>query len=70
MARDQNAAWSAFLARALAMLPHTVGDTHRSSDSGLNTHDQRDFRQDRQWRLGNEELAGAEIRDSLDNLRP
>jgi hypothetical protein len=69
MARDKNLVWSGFIARALAMLPHPAGDPRSSSGNGLNAQDQREYRHDRESRLGNEELAWAEIRESLDNLR-
>ena len=63
MTQPKNLTWSGFIGRALAMLAHAADD-RRSWDSALNTHDQREFRQDRQSRVGNGELAGAEMRES------
>jgi len=69
MARYKNLVWTDFIARFLAMLPHAASDPRSSSGSDLNTHEQREYRQYRQSTVGNnEELAGAEIRESLDNL--
>jgi len=70
MARYKNLVWTDFIARFLAMLPHAASDPRSSSGSDLNTQEQREYRQYRQSTVGNnEELAGAEIRESLDNLR-
>lgn len=70
MARYKIFAWTDFTARILAMLPHAASDPRNSSGSDLNTQDQREYQQCRQSTVGNnEELAGAGIRDSLDNLR-
>jgi hypothetical protein len=65
MAQTKDQVWSGFIERALAMLAHAADD-RRSWDSGLNTHDQREFRPDRESRVRNGELAGAEIPESLD----
>jgi hypothetical protein len=70
MARYKNLVWTDFIARILAMLSHATSDPRRPSVSDLNTQDQREYRQYRQSTVGNnEELAGAGIRESLDNLR-
>ena len=61
--------WTHFITRFLTILPHAMGDSGRTSASYLNTQDQREYRQERQSRLGSEEVAWAEIRESLDNLR-
>jgi hypothetical protein len=66
MARDKSISWTGLIERALAMLAHAADD-RRSWDSGLNTHDQREFRYDAQ--VGDHERAVAGIRESLDNLR-
>ena len=69
MARYKNLVWTDFIARILAMLPHAGGDPRRSSGSDLNTQEQREYRQNRQSTVGNnEELAGAKFRESIDNL--
>jgi len=69
MARYKNLLWMDFIARILVMLPHAVSDPRSSSGSDLNTQEQREYRQYRQSKVGtNEELAGAKIRESLDNL--
>jgi hypothetical protein len=70
MAQFKNFVWTGFIARLLAMLPHGVTDPGSSSGSNLNTQDEREYRQCRQSTVrANEELAGAQIRESLDNLR-
>lgn len=61
--------WTDFITRFLTMLPNATGDSRRTSASHLNTQDQREYRQERQSRAGNEEVAWPEIRESLDNLR-
>ena len=68
MAHTKNQVWSGFIARALAML-HAAGDPRLSLETGLNTHDQREFRQGPESQRLNDELAEAEIRQSLDNQR-
>lgn len=70
MARYKKLVWTDFMARILAMLSHAASDPRRSSSSDLNTQDQREYRPYRQSTVfNNEELAGAGIRESLDNLR-
>jgi hypothetical protein len=67
LARYNNPVWTDFITRILAMLPLPASDPRGASASDLNTQDQREYRQST---VGNgEELAGAEIRESLDNLR-
>lgn len=67
MARYNNPVWTGFITRILAMLPHAASDPRGSSASDLNTQDQRQYRQSTVD--NSEELAGAGIRESLDNLR-
>jgi hypothetical protein len=61
--------WTDFITRFLTMLPHATSDSRSTSGSHLNTQDQREYRQEQQSRLGSEEVAWPEIRESLDNLR-
>jgi hypothetical protein len=59
-----------FIARIFAILAHGATDASSSSGSDLNTQDEREYRQYRPPTVGhNEELRGAAIRESLDNLR-
>ena len=69
MAQYKKLRWPDLIARLLAMLPHAASDSRSTSGSHLNTQDQREYRQERQSRLGSEEVAWPEIRESLDNLR-
>ena len=70
MARYKDLVWTDFIARIFAKLTHPASDPRSSSGSDLNTQDQREYRPYRQSTVGkSDELAGAQIRESLDNLR-
>ena len=64
MAQDKKPGWIDLIARALAVLPQWVSSTSR-----VNTQDEREYCHSRKSQLGNEELARAEVPESLDNLR-
>jgi hypothetical protein len=69
MARYKNLVWTSFIARLLAMLTPDADKPGCSSGSDLNTQDHREYRQNRQSTVGNEELAWPETGESLQNLR-
>lgn len=67
MAQDKNPFWTEFV--GLIRLPHASSNPGISSARYVNTQDHRDYQQNRQSSVGNEEPAWARVRDSLDNLR-
>ena len=65
MARDFIPTWSRLIARALATLAHAACEPPITHSNSVDTQDQREYRQEREWGIGAEEPAWAKIRENL-----
>jgi hypothetical protein len=61
MVQDLISTWSRLVARVLAILTYVATGPH----SLCSSQDQREYRQEWEWQVGDEELAWANIRENL-----